>query len=82
MCIDMQAFIPLLKQKADKCIIYGRETFMKAFCICLSLSGEEEISRIKLETIPYAESEWLSLKGVQRIRSRFGTLLTGTEEIC
>lgn len=67
MYTDMQAFAPLLKQKADKCILYGREAFIKAFLICLSLP-EEEIPQLKTEIIPYEESQWLSFKGVQKIR--------------
>lgn len=64
---DMEAFMPLLKQRADRCVLYGREAFIKTFLICLSLIGEEEIAQLKTEIIPYEESEWLSFKGVMKI---------------
>lgn len=67
MYTDLQAFIPLLEQQADKCILYGREAFIQTFLICLPLL-EFKIPRFKIEIIPYEESEWLSFKGVQKIR--------------
>ena len=69
MCIDLQAFMTLMKQKTDKCVIYGRDTFIKAFNICLPFLQDEDIKGKNIIIISYEESEWLSVKGVQRIRS-------------
>lgn len=68
MCIDFQAFTALLELKTDKFIVYGRDTFIKAFNICLPLLQNKDIKGKEIKIISYEESEWLSVKGVQRIR--------------
>ncbi|GEM_PF-1062531 len=80
MNIDLQAFAPLLNQRADKYIIYGREIFIEAFNICLPLL-ENGTFQNKMEVISYEESEWLSVKGVQVIRNRYKSLHTGSENV-
>lgn len=64
---DLKAFAPLMKQKADKFIFYGREYYIEAFKICMKLMYPDY--QVRMETIPFEKSEWLSLKGIRMIQA-------------
>lgn len=64
---DLQSFHQILQDAPFALVLYGREEFVRAAEICLAQSVGDPS---RLRSIPYEESEWLSVQGMLRIRKR------------
>ncbi len=62
---DLSAFKPLLNERVDKLVLYGRGQFAKAFLACLNTYGPAFNGNIEL--LSFEESEQLSIKGLTRV---------------
>lgn len=60
---DSQAFAHLLSASDCEIVLYGRDALSDAFLLCLKLRRKNAAIR----KIPFAESQWLSLRGMRRI---------------
>ena len=65
---DMRAFAPYLRGPFNRAVLYGRDRFMDVFCICAQAFQKTLITPEKLRRISFEDSQWLSVKGIQRIR--------------
>ncbi len=80
--IDFQAFSELMTRKTDKIVLYGRETFIEAFKICIPLWEEIVPDGICVREIGFAQSEQLSLNGIRTILSNCLEEAERSEKIC
>ncbi len=77
---DLQVLGKFIGKRCDKIILYGREGFLRAFEICLPLSGTVKITPDRVSTISREDSELLSVKGIGKIRDIFLNKLGGKED--
>lgn len=68
MAADIQAFAPIFRGQIDQVVLYGRDRFMDVFIICVNAFQKDLIAPDKIHRISYEESQWLSVKGIQKIR--------------
>jgi 2-dehydro-3-deoxygalactonokinase len=71
---DMQAFAPFFKGQADQAVLYGRDRFMDAFILCAEDFQNNLIGPGKVRRISFEDSQWLSVKGIQKIRRAWEVL--------
>lgn len=62
---DLKAFSGLLREKADKLVLYGRDHFIKAFLVCLP--EQHGGYKSKIEVIGFEDSQKLSINGLKLI---------------
>lgn len=60
---DLAAFGPWLRETRAPLILYGREIWEDAFLCC----AKEALGETNATRIGYQESQWLSLRGMQRV---------------
>lgn len=65
---DLRAFEKTLDDVSGEVVLYGRDEFIRTAEICLDCYRSKNAHSIR--TIPHEESEWLSVRGMQRIRQR------------
>lgn len=65
---DMQAFASYFRGSIDQAVLYGRDRFMDVFCICAQAFHKSLIPPEKLRRVSFEDSQWLSVKGIQKIR--------------
>lgn len=63
---DLAAFGPWLEQSRAPLTLYGREIWENAFLCC----AKESFGATNVTRIGYQESQWLSLRGMQRVAER------------
>jgi 2-dehydro-3-deoxygalactonokinase len=68
MASDMQAFAPLFREQVDQVVLYGRDRFVDVFGICAGACAQNLIAPHKIRRISFEDSQWLSVKGMQKIR--------------
>jgi 2-dehydro-3-deoxygalactonokinase len=68
MASDIQAFAPLLREQVDQVVLYGRDRFMDVFDICAGAFEQNLNAHQKIRRISFEDSQWLSVKGIQKIR--------------
>lgn len=71
---DMQAFAPFFKEQADRVMLYGRDRFMDAFILCAEDFQNSLLGPGKVRRISFEDSQWLSVKGIQKIRRAWEVL--------
>lgn len=71
---DMQAFSPFFRGPIDQSVLYGRDRFMDAFCICAEAFQKSMAVPEKSRRISFEDSQWLSVKGIQKIRKAWEEL--------
>jgi 2-dehydro-3-deoxygalactonokinase len=65
---DMQTFAPFFRGPIDQAVLYGRDRFMDVLCICVSAFQKDLMSPNKMRRISFEDSQWLSVKGILKIR--------------
>ncbi len=60
---DSVAFSRFFYEAEDEIILYGRDTFSDAFLLCMRQRLKDRFIR----KIPFADSQWLSVRGMQQI---------------
>lgn len=64
---DLAAFGPWLQEARAPLTLYGREIWEDAFLCC----AKEALGEIAATRIGYQESQWLSLRGMQKVAAKF-----------
>ncbi len=68
MAADMQAFAPFFRGPVGQVVLYGRDRFMDVFGICAAAFQKDLAAPGKIRHISFEDSQWLSVKGIQKIR--------------